>query len=90
MREAKATSVIRGGRVGAEGSRMEGRVKSVLRRRCLAVAARAARGGRPRPGGGARMGVRNEGWGGGRLKERIAWVSCSIVGWDIFEVRALL
>jgi len=45
---------------------MEGSVRSVLRRRCLAVAMSAGRGGRPRFGGGTRMGARKEGCGGGR------------------------
>jgi len=44
---------------------MEGSVKSVLRRRCFAVATRAGKGGRPRLEGGTRIAVRKEGCGGG-------------------------
>lgn len=66
VRATMVTSVMPAGSVGVLGERMWGSAMSDESRRCLAVAVRAARGGRRWEGPGERMDVRNWGCGAGR------------------------
>ena len=69
------------GREGVrDGSSVRADVKSALRRRSLAVAIRAGRGGRRCDGPGVRMGTRKDGCGGGRPRDVRAWESWGMEG----------
>lgn len=66
-------------------SRIFGDVRSEFRRRSLAVAVKAARGGRRwEADEGVRIGVKKDGCGGGRFWERRDWVRSFSVGVVIF------